>query len=77
MAHWTPFLPLDDYDVEVRRLRPGENVDEHFGGLFEVRFLKRDGRGREVEGRSYLVMEDGYCLALTPWSHESAGKSPQ
>ena len=61
-----PGLFQGDYDLEVRRLRPGEDLDGQGGAAFQVTFIRRDGAGAEMRREVVLVMEDGYCMLVSP-----------
>lgn len=58
------FKPQGDYDVQVKRLRPGDSVGGQYGGVFAVRYIWRDENGNEVDRRLVLVMEGGYRLHM-------------
>ncbi len=62
VERWSSHARIAYDDIEVRKLRPGEQVDAQFGGTFEVRYIRKNSQGVMIECQSILVMVDGYCL---------------
>lgn len=58
------YKPRGDYDVEVRRLRAGENVGGQYGGVFAVRYIWRNEDGAEINRLLVLIMEKGYRMQM-------------